>query len=258
MIPTAQAFGIDIGGSGIKGAPVDLHAGKFAEERLRIPTPEQSTPEAVAEVVTQILNHYDVQDGTPIGVDFPAPVKPGEPIASMANLDQAWVGVDIEKLLSEKAGRTIHVVNDADAAGLAEARYGAAKGNHGLVIMTTLGTGIGTALLIDGILVPNTELGHLELEGKDAEHYASDAARSRKDLSWKKWGKRLTKYYRLLERYFNPDLFVVGGGVSKKSEKYFPYIEIDTPMVPAKLLNDAGIVGAAAYAADQQGLSFEE
>lgn len=249
MIDSAQAFGIDIGGSGIKGAPVDLVEGKFACERLRIPTPEVSTPKAVAGVVKQILDHYEVEDGTPIGVAFPAPVKPGRPLTFMANLDQSWVGVDINRLLTEETGRTVHVVNDADAAGLAEAQYGAAKGNKGLVIATTLGTGIGSALIMNGVLVPNTELGHLLLEDKgDAEKYAADSARSRKELSWKKWGKRLTKYYRMLEHYFSPDIFVIGGGVSKKHEKFFPYIEIDTPVVPAALLNDAGIVGAAYYA----------
>lgn len=253
MIETAQAFGIDIGGSGIKGAPVDLQAGKFACERLRIPTPEESTPQAVAEVVKQILDHYEVEDGTPIGVAFPAPVKPGRPLTFMANLDQSWVGVDINKLLTEQTGRTVHVVNDADAAGLAEAEFGAAKGVNGLVIATTLGTGIGTALIMDGTLVPNTELGHLLLEDKgDAEKYAADSARTRKGLDWKKWGKRLTKYYRMMEMYFSPDIFVVGGGVSKKHEKFFPYIQINTPMVPASLLNDAGIVGAAYYASTWQ------
>ncbi|PJM72737.1 polyphosphate glucokinase [Bifidobacterium primatium] len=253
MIETAQAFGIDIGGSGIKGAPVDLKEGKFAAERLRIPTPEVSTPDAVAAIVKEILDHYEVEDGTPIGVAFPAPVKPGRPLNFMANLDQSWVGVDINRLLSEKTGREVHVVNDADAAGLAEAQYGAAKGNKGLVIATTLGTGIGTALIMNGVLVPNTELGHLILDGKDAEKYAADSARSRKELSWKKWGARLTKYYRLLEHYFSPDIFVVGGGVSKKHEKFFPYIEVETPMVPATLLNAAGIVGAAYFASTQMG-----
>lgn len=252
MVPTAQAFGIDIGGSGIKGAPVDLVTGRFAEERLRIPTPEESTPDAVAEIVRQLLDHFDVQDGTPIGVAFPAPIKPGKPLDFMANLDQSWVGVDINQLLSEKTGRTVRVVNDADAAGLAEVHFGAAKNVKGLVIATTLGTGIGTALIEDGVLVPNTELGHLTLEGKDAEHYASDATRKRKDLSWKKWGKRLTKYYNLLEKYFNPDLFIVGGGVSKKSDKFFPHISISTPLVAATLLNDAGIIGSAFFAAQQQ------
>lgn len=187
MIETAQACGIDIGGSGIKGAPVNLYEGKFAEERLRIPTPEVSTPEAVASVVKQILDHYDVQDGTPVGIAFPAPIKPGKPLDFMANLDQSWIGVDINKLMTERTGRTCHVVNDADAAGLAEAQFGAAKGAKGLVIATTLGTGIGTALIMDGVLVPNTELGHLILDGKDAEIYASDAARDRKGLTWKKW-----------------------------------------------------------------------
>ncbi len=252
MIETAQAFGIDIGGSGIKGAPVDLVNGRFADERLRIPTPEASTPQAVADIVKEILDHYDVADGTPIGVAFPAPVKPGKKLTFMANLDQSWVGIDIEELLTERTGRRIHVVNDADAAGLAEAQFGAGKNHKGLVIATTLGTGIGSALIMDGVLVPNTELGHLELNGKDAERYAADSARSRKDLSWEKWGERLTKYYSLLEHYFSPDLFIVGGGVSKKSAKFFPYIKIKTPIVPAQLLNDAGIVGAAYYASVQQ------
>jgi len=224
MIETAQAFGIDIGGSGIKGAPVDLIHGKFADERLRIPTPEHSTPEAVAEVV----KHF------------------------MANLDQSWVGVDLNAFMSEHTGRTVHVVNDADAAGLAEAQFGAAKNSEGLVIATTLGTGIGTALIINGVLVPNTELGHLELDGGDAEKYAADSVRSAKELTWKKWGKRLTKYYRLLEKYFSPDVFVVGGGVSKKHEKFFEYVDIETPIVPAALLNDAGIVGAAYFASTKQ------
>lgn len=252
MIETAQAFGIDIGGSGIKGAPVDLIHGKFADERLRIPTPEHSTPEAVAEVVKQILDHFDVHDGTPIGIAFPAPVKPDKPLDFMANLDQSWVGVDLNAFMSEHTGRTVHVVNDADAAGLAEAQFGAAKNSEGLVIATTLGTGIGTALIINGVLVPNTELGHLELDGGDAEKYAADSVRSAKELTWKKWGKRLTKYYRLLEKYFSPDVFVVGGGVSKKHEKFFEYIDIETPIVPAALLNDAGIVGAAYFASTKQ------
>ncbi|TPF97115.1 polyphosphate glucokinase [Bifidobacterium sp. UTCIF-39] len=249
MIETAQAFGIDIGGSGIKGAPVDLGEGKFACERLRIPTPEESTPIAVAGIVKQILDHYEVEDGTPIGIAFPAPVKPGRPLDFMANLDQSWVGVDINELMCEQTGRTVHVVNDADAAGLAEAQFGAAKDVKGLVIATTLGTGIGTALIMNGVLVPNTELGHLLLDDKgDSEKYAADSVRSAKELTWKKWGKRLTKYYHLLEHYFSPDIFVVGGGVSKKSDKFFPYIDIKTPIVPAQLLNDAGIVGAAYYA----------
>ena len=247
-----KGFGVDIGGSGIKGAPVNLRRGEFADERLRIPTPEKSTPEAVAGIVKEILDTYKVKDGTPIGIAFLAPVKPGKPLGYMANLDQSWVGVDITKLMSEVCGRKVHVVNDADAAGLAEARYGAAKGKPGLVVATTLGTGIGTALIMDGILIPNTELGHIILEGKgDAEKFAADSARSRDELNWKKWGKRLTKYYKALEFYLDPDIFVVGGGVSKKSEKFFPFIDIDTPIVPAQLLNDAGIIGAAYFAAQK-------
>lgn len=252
MIATAQAFGIDIGGSGIKGAPVDLVEGKFAAERTRIPTPEHSTPEAVAAIVTQLLDAYEVEPGTPVGVAFPAPIKPGKALDFMANLDKSWIGVNINALLSEESGRTVRVVNDADAAGLAEVQFGAAKGQEGLVIATTLGTGIGTALIMNGVLIPNTELGHLELEGKDSERYTSDAARTRKELSWEKWGCRLTKYYRLLEHYFSPELFVIGGGVSKKSEKFFKYIKVATPLVPAALLNDAGIIGAAYFASQQK------
>ncbi|MFC0265429.1 polyphosphate--glucose phosphotransferase [Alloscardovia macacae] len=252
MIETAQAFGIDIGGSGIKGAPVDLINGKFADERLRIPTPEVSTPEAVADIVKQILDHYEVSDGTPVGIAFPAPVKRGKKLDWIANLDQSWIGVDLNAFMSEHVGRRVHVVNDADAAGLAEAQFGAAKDTKGLVIATTLGTGIGTALIMNGVLVPNTELGHIELEGKDAEKYAADSARSANELTWKKWGKRLTKYYSTMEKLFSPDVFVVGGGVSKKSEKFFEFINIQTPIVPAALLNDAGIVGAAYYASVQE------
>ena len=252
MIETAQAFGIDIGGSGIKGAPVDLTTGTFASERLRIPTPQPATPEAVADTVKEILDAFEVEDGTPIGIAFPAPVKPGKPLGYMSNLDQSWVGVDIEALFAERCGRKVHVLNDADAAGLAEAVFGAAKGVEGLVIATTLGTGIGTALINNGTLLPNSELGHIIIDGKgDAEKYAADSIRTKEELNWKKWGKRLTKYYKLLEFYLSPDVFVVGGGVSKKHEKFFPYIEIDTPIIPAALLNTAGIVGAAQFAAMQ-------
>ena len=252
MIETAQAFGIDIGGSGIKGAPVDLATGAFAAERLRIPTPQPATPDTVASAVKEILDRFGVADGTPIGIAFPAPVKPGKPLGYMANLDQTWVGVDVYTYLSERCGRIVHVVNDADAAGLAEAAFGAAKGVRGLVVTTTLGTGIGTALVNDGTLIPNCEMGHLIIEGKgEAERYCADSVRSSEALSWKKWGKRLNRYYKLLEFYLSPDIFVVGGGVSKKHERFFPYIDVDAPIVPATLLNAAGIVGAAQFAAMQ-------
>ena len=255
MIATAQAFGVDIGGSGIKAAPVDLEKGEFAQPRLKILTPEVSTPEAVAAVVKQQLDHFEVSADVPVGVAFPAPIKPGRPLDFMANLDQSWVGVDVTAVLSEACGRPVTVVNDADAAGLAEQRFGAAKGKDGLVIATTLGTGIGTALIMDGVLVPNTELGHIMLNAKhpDAEKYAASSAKDNEELSYRKWAKRLTKYYGLLEKYFNPDLFVIGGGVSRKSEKFIPFIDVKTPIVPAALRNEAGIVGAAYYASVRQG-----
>ena len=254
MIETAQAFGVDIGGSGIKAAPVNLEKGEFAEPRLKILTPEVSTPQAVAAIVRQQLDHFEVPASAPVGIAFPAPIKPGKKLDFMANLDQSWIGVDVTEVFSEACGRPVVVVNDADAAGLAEQQFGAAKGQDGLVIATTLGTGIGTALIYDGVLVPNSELGHIILDEKhlDAEKYAASSVREQKDLGYKKWAKRLTKYYGLMEMYFNPDLFVVGGGVSRMSEKFLPYIDIKTPIVPAKLRNEAGIVGAAYYASTKQ------
>lgn len=250
MIETAQAFGVDIGGSGIKAAPVNLERGEFAEPRLKILTPEVSTPKAVAAIVRQQLEHFEVPESAPVGIAFPAPIKPGVPLDFMANLDQSWIGVDVTEVFSEACGRPVTVVNDADAAGLAEQQFGAAKGHDGLVIATTLGTGIGTALIYNGVLIPNTELGHIELpKGKgDAEKYAASSIREQQSLGYKKWAKRLTKYYGLLEKYFNPDLFVVGGGVSRVSEKFLPFVDVKTPMVPANLRNEAGIVGAAYYA----------
>ena len=250
MIETAQAFGVDLGGSGIKAAPVDLTKGDFAEPRLKILTPEVSTPQAVAKIVKQQLDHFEVPESAPVGIAFPAPIKPGQKLDFMANLDQSWIGVDVTEVFSEACGRPVVVVNDADAAGLAEVQFGAAKGQDGLVIATTLGTGIGTALIYNGVLIPNTELGHIELEGGkgDAERYASSAVRERKELSYKKWAKRLTKYYSLIEKYFSPSLIVIGGGVSRKSDNFVPFIDIDTPIVPAKLRNEAGIIGAAYYA----------
>lgn len=253
MIETAQAFGVDIGGSGIKAAPVDLKKGEFAEPRLKILTPEKSTPKAVAEIVKQQLDHFEVPESAPVGIAFPAPIKPGQKLDFMANLDQSWVGVDVTEVFSEACGRPVVVVNDADAAGLAEVQYGAAKGQEGLVIATTLGTGIGTALIYNGVLVPNTELGHIILDSKhmDAEKYAASSIREQKDMGYKKWAKRLTKYYGLMEKYFNPDLITVGGGVSRVSEKFLPHVDIKTPIVAAKLRNEAGIIGAAYFASTQ-------
>ncbi len=243
-------FGIDIGGSGIKGAPVDLGRGAFRAERARIATPSPSTPAAVAGVVAQIVAEFGRAGGSrPIGVTFPAVIQHGVAL-SAANVDPSWIGTDVRSLISGVLGRRVFVVNDADAAGFAEARFGAAKGVPGVVLMATLGTGIGTALLLDGKLVPNTELGHLEIGGKDAESRAADSARDAEGLSWEEWAKRLQRYFRTLENLFSPDLFVVGGGVSKKSEKFLPFLELRTPIVPAALRNDGGIIGAACLAAE--------
>lgn len=250
MLPAHSDFplGVDFGGSGIKAAPVDLEAGEFAAKRHRIPTPDPSTPPEVAEVLVELLEAFPDHRG-PVGVTVPGVVRHGV-VGSAANIDPSWVGTDAEKLFAEATGRAVRVVNDADAAGLAEVRYGAARGQRGLVIVTTLGTGIGSAFVYDGVLVPNAELGHLEIEGHNAESRAANSAREREDLSWEQWAARLTVYYRTVEALFSPDLIVVGGGVSKHSEEFLPLVELDTPLVPAALRNKAGIVGAALLAAD--------
>jgi polyphosphate glucokinase len=241
-------FGIDFGGSGIKGAPVDLAKGDFAAERVRIETPTPSTPTAVAEVFVELLGRFDDSEG-PVGVTVPGVVKRGV-VHTAANIDKHWIDEDADQLFTEATGRDVHVVNDADAAGLAEVRYGAAEGRRGLVILTTLGTGIGSAMVYDGVLVRNSELGHLEIDGHEAEKRAASSAREREDLSWKDWAGRLTTYYRKLEELFSPELFVVGGGISKKADKFLPLLDIDTEIIPAKLRNAAGIVGAAIYATE--------
>lgn len=246
-------FGIDIGGSGIKGAPVDLGAGVFKAERLRIPTPSPSTPQAVAKVVGEIVSSYGRGSGTrPIGVTFPAVIQHGV-ARTAANVDKSWVDTDVDALMTAELGRAVHVINDADAAGLAEARFGAAKGVRGVVFLATLGTGIGSALIVDGQLVPNTELGHIEVDGKDAETRAADSARTRDELTWEHWAKRLQKYFTTIENLFWPDLIVVGGGVSKKAAKFLPLLDLRAPIKPAGLLNDGGIVGAAIAAAELGG-----
>lgn len=242
------AFGIDIGGSGIKGAPVDLTAGEYADKRTRIPTPRPSTPQAVADVLAQLVDAYQLPDDVPIGVAFPAPMQHGV-VRSMANLDQSWTGVDLPALVHRATGRHVVAVNDADAAGVGEVRYGAARDTDGVVLVATLGTGIGSALVVDGVLVPNTELGHLEIDGFDAETRAADSAREREDLSWDQWAERLQRYFGVVEDLLSPDLIVVGGGVSKHHEKYLPHLHLRAPIVPAQLRNAAGIVGAAALAA---------
>ncbi len=243
-----RSLGIDVGGSGVKGALVDLGTGRLTVERLRIPTPSPATPEAVVDVVARITRHFADQlgDGA-IGVTVPAVVTRGT-VRTAANIDPAWIGLDAGSLMSTRLGRDVRLVNDADAAGLAEAHYGVARGERGLVLMTTLGTGIGSALLLGGRLVPNSELGHLEIDGHQAESRASSAARENEHLSWAEWAERLQRYYRVVEDLLWPDLIVVGGGVSKKADRYLPLLKIRTPMKVATLRNQAGIVGAALLA----------
>ncbi|HRC42256.1 polyphosphate--glucose phosphotransferase [Nostocoides sp.] len=246
------ALGIDIGGSGIKGAPVDLATGEFLQPRLKIATPAESTPAAVARIVDQIADEFtdDLPKDAPIGVTIPGVVQHGV-VRTAANIDKSWIDAEGEKIFSDALGRRCLLVNDADAAGVAEQRYGAAKGRQGLVILTTLGTGIGIALLNNGVLIPNCELGHLEVDGHDAETRAASSAKEREGLSYNEWATtRLQPYYTALENLLWPDLFVVGGGVSRKSAKFLPLLHLRTPIVPALLENQAGIVGAAALAAD--------
>ena len=237
-----EFLGIDIGGSGIKGAIVDIEKGEFVGDRLRIPTPQPAKPEPVAEVVGEISRHFEWTG--PIGCTFPAVVKHGVTLTA-ANVDDEWIGTDAKSLIEKHTGNPVIVLNDGDAAGIAEMKFGAGKDRDGLVIIVTLGTGIGSAFFMNGILIPNTEFGHLKIRGKDAEDRASDRIRQEKGYGWRKWGEKLSEYFQYVEFLFTPDLFIIGGGVSKKYEKYFPYIECNTEIVPAQLRNDAGIIGAA-------------
>jgi polyphosphate glucokinase len=238
-----EILGIDIGGSGIKGAPVDVGKGVLLGERHRIDTPQPSTPQAVGDVVSQLVRHFN-WSGL-IGCTFPAIVKRGV-TWSAANVDAGWVGFDAETMLRNKTGCPVIVINDADAAGIAEMEFGAGREYHrGVVFMITLGTGIGSAIFVNGHLLPNSELGHLELNHKEAERWTSDRARKVKELSWEEWGSRVDTYLNRLEFLFSPDLFIIGGGVSKKFDKFSPYLNTQAKIVPAQLLNDAGIVGAA-------------
>ncbi len=249
---SSRAFGIDIGGTGIKGALVDTATGQLLTTRNRVRTPHPATPDAVAEVVAKLV--ADAQWDGLVGATFPAIIQHG--IArSAANVDHAWIGTDADAVFTKACGgdNEVVVLNDADAAGLAEARFGAARDVKGVVILLTFGTGIGSALLMDGQLVPNTELGHLELDGHDAEKRAAASVRDEGRMSYKKWAKRVQDYMSHVERLFTPDLFVVGGGVSKVAEKWVPLLELNTPVKPAELLNDAGIVGAGLAAVERLG-----
>lgn len=237
-----QVLGIDIGGSGIKGAPVDVEKGEMLTERFRIPTPQPSKPIPVTETVAQIANHFN-WDG-PIGCGFPAVVQHGI-TRTAANVSKRWIGTDAAALFSQTTGCPVTVINDADAAGLAEMKFGAGKGHMGVVLLVTIGTGLGTSLFTDGVLLPNTELGHIEIDCEDAELIASDAARKRDDLSWKKWGKQLDTYLTQLENLVWPDLIILGGGVSKKHSKFTPYLTVNAEILIAETFNEAGIIGAA-------------
>jgi polyphosphate glucokinase len=244
-MPNTVAVGIDIGGTGIKGAIVDVTTGELLTDRKKIATPEGGKPDDIAKVVSDLVESLgEIPASASVGICFPAVVRHGVTM-SAANVSKKWIGFEAEKLFEGILGRDITFVNDADAAGFAEVRYGAAKGKGGLILMTTLGTGIGSAIIYDGVLIPNAELGHLEIDGVDYETKAAYSAKEREDLSWKKWAERLQKYYSTLERLFSPDLFLVGGGVSKSYEEFIPLLQLNTPIIPAALRNNAGILGAA-------------
>ena len=245
---STTAVGIDIGGTGIKGAIVDVSTGELITDRKKLATPSGGKPEDILDTVLALFDELgEVGPDVPVGVCFPAIIIHGKTM-SAANVSKKWIGLEAEKLFEHKLGRSIHFVNDADAAGVAEARYGAAVNAKGLTILTTLGTGIGSAMLLNGELIPNSELGHLQLDGRDAEKLASTSAKENEDLSWKEWAKRLQRFYEHLEFLFSPELILVGGGISKSADEFLPLLKLRTPIRPASLRNNAGIVGAAALA----------
>lgn len=238
-------LGVDIGGSGLKGAVVDVSSGELRSERIRLDTPKPSTPERMAQTFAQLVDK--LQWTGPVGCGFPAIVRNGT-ACTASNIDKSWIGENIETLFHQKTGLSVAAINDADAAGYAEITFGKGKGQMGTIILLTIGSGIGSALFINGHEVPNTEFGHLFIHGMIAEHYASNSARKKLDLSWEKWGKRFNEYLQHLELLFSPDLFILGGGISKDFEQFQKQFKIKTPVTPARLLNNAGIVGAACYA----------
>ncbi|WP_430784297.1 polyphosphate--glucose phosphotransferase [Actinoplanes sp. G11-F43] len=239
-------LGIDIGGSGVKGAPVDQVRGELLGERFRVPTPQPADVTSVVEAVAEVAARFDGFGS--VGVTFPGVVVDGV-TRSAANVDKSWLDAPAARLFTERLGKPVTVLNDADAAGVAEVTFGGGRDQSGLIMMLTFGTGIGSALFLDGVLIPNTEFGHLELDGADAELLAADRVRESEDLSWEQWAARVERYLRHVEMLLAPRLFIIGGGVSKKSEKFFPLLDIKTPIVPATLLNNAGIIGAAIAAA---------
>lgn len=244
-----DVLGIDIGGSGIKGAIINTESGALITERYRLPTPEKAQPKDVAKVVAELVAHFNYRGV--FGCGFPAIIRKGTAF-SAANVSADWIGTDAAALFTKASGMPAYVLNDADAAGIAEMRFGAGKGQGGVVMVVTLGTGIGSAIFVDGKLLPNSEFGHMSVRGKDAEHRASDAVRQAKNLSWKKYAARLEEVINQMDLLVSPDLIIVGGGISKQADEFLPLLKVRPKMVPAQLLNQAGIVGAAMYAAEQQ------
>lgn len=241
-----HVLGVDIGGSGVKAGVVDVAKGCLTGERLRIATPMPATPDAVKNCVASLVREFSWRG--PVGCGFPSVIHDGTAMTA-ANIDAAWIGTDVARLFADATGCPFQVLNDADAAGIAEMCFGAGRERRGVVLVITVGTGLGSALFSEGVLVPNTEFGHILVRGKVAEHYASAAVRERKHLSWEQWGKRFNRYLRRMEELVWPDLFIIGGGASKKFERYFSQIEVKAELVPAQLRNEAGIIGAALAAA---------
>lgn len=246
-VKNLTAFGIDVGGSGIKGGVVDLGKGELVGERYRLETPQPATPESVAKTCGEVARNFDYSG--PVGLTFPGVVRQGT-VLTAANVDPSWIGTSLVEQAAPHLPGAVTALNDADAAGLAEVRYGAGKGHNGVVLMVTLGTGIGTAIIHDGVLVPNAELGHIEIDGHDAEHRAAASAKDRKDLSWEEWAQRVDRYLTTLEKLLWPSLIILGGGVSKKADKWVPLLKTRTELTVAELLNDAGIIGAALAAVE--------
>jgi polyphosphate glucokinase len=237
-----KVLGIDIGGSGIKGAPVDTDKGTLLAPRFRLLTPTPAKPQAVAETVAKISKKFNWKGS--LGIGFPGVIRRGVTLTA-ANIHDDWVGLNAAKFIKKVTGRKTCIINDADAAGLAEITFGAGKDRQGVILLVTIGTGLGTAIFSDGHLVPNSEFGHLEIDGVEAEWLASDAARKRENLSWKKWGHRFNHYLQTMEKLFWPDLIILGGGISKKHEQFLQYITVQAEVVPAQMMNEAGIIGAA-------------
>ena len=242
-----EVLGIDIGGTGIKGAVVDTATGQLVRDRIRLQTPQPATPKSLCRTVFEVVAHFGWSG--PVGCGFPGIIRQGV-VRSAAHVSSKWLGKNVKENLDEATGCSFRVLNDADVAGLAEARFGAGKDEVGTVLLLTLGTGIGSALFIDGTLVPNTEFGHVQLKGHDAEYWAADSVRKKRKLGWKKWAKQVNLYLQKMEFYLSPDLIIIGGGASRKHEKFIPQLELDARVVPAQLRNEAGIVGAAVAGAE--------